>query len=312
MNWLHDYDEVLRIVFDECRRMISQFPAPVKNQGLSYLDHFNVFVKDSHKNYICYLLPFWFKESCQLTAMDCRQMSIGNVYLMLYFFIQDDLMDTPATSASATLPLANLLYIEFLNIYRTYFPGKAPFWDYFNRYISEWAESVSNEKTQDYFRSESVKVAHKASPLKLSSTAVLLLSGRDSLITQSEEMLEYVLLTLQMLDDYEDWEEDLEDGNYNCLLSLARQGLSGDNNDEDKLTPAEVKDFMYTSSGLVSYAQLALTHHTRLLSYTLKVPQLLDFHLFLTTNLQQISTAIESEKKLLQNGGLLYWLSKNS
>ncbi|KGE19227.1 class 1 isoprenoid biosynthesis enzyme [Paenibacillus wynnii] len=308
MNWLHDYEEELRIVFHDCRHIISQFPDPLNAYGLSYLHHFNVFETESHKNYICYLLPFWFQENGRLTAQDCRQMSIGNVFLMLYFFIQDDLMDTSTTSAFSTLPLANLLYIEFLNIYRSYFPGKSPFWTYFNRYISEWAESVSNENREDYFRVEQVKVAYKASPLKLSSTAALLLSDQDTLIPQSEEMLHYVLLTLQMLDDYEDWKEDLEEGSYNCLLSLTRQEL---NCDKDSLTQADVKEFIYTNRGLERFTQIAWDHHNRLLGYSLKVPNLLDFHHRLTNNLMQISAAIETEKKLLQSGGLHYWLSKN-
>ena len=308
MNWFHDYEEELRSVFEECKELISQFPEPLNTRGLTYLNHFNVFETGSHKNYICYLLPFWFKEPCNLTVMDCRQMSKGNIFLMLYFFIQDDLMDQRTPSASSTLPLANLLYIEFLNIYRSYFPGKDPFWKYFNRYISEWADSVSNESTQDYFRDEQVKIAHKASPLKLSSTAALLLAGKDSLIPHSEELLDYVLLTLQMLDDYEDWEEDLEEGNYNCLLSLARQTWF---NNKDHLTRDDIKDFIYSKRGLEHYADLAQSYHNRLLNHNLKIPHLLDFNLLLATNLKKIVSAIEAEKALLQGGGLQYWLSKN-
>lgn len=308
MNWFHDYEEELRSVFHECRQIISQFPAPLNSYGLSYMHHFNVFEAASHKNYICYLLPFWFQEHYHLDPKVCRQMSKGNIFLMLYFFIQDDLMDTPTMSATSTLPLANLFYIEFLNIYRSYFPGKAPFWEYYNRYISEWAESVCNEKNEDYFQNEQVKVAHKASPLKLSSTAALLLSGDGSMIPQSEEMLEYVLLTLQMLDDYKDWEEDLEEGNYNCLLSLTRQWLNSGN---DRVHRTDVKNFIFTNRGLDHFTQLAQHNHNQLLSYSLKVPHLIDFHLLLITNLKQISTDIESEKSLLQSGGLHYWFSKN-
>ncbi|WP_410513678.1 hypothetical protein PaeBR_04380 [Paenibacillus sp. BR2-3] len=149
MNWFHDYEDELRLVFQGCSQIISQFPEPLNFQGLSYLSHFNVFETGSHKNYICYLLPYWLQESCRLTPGDCRQMSKGNVFLMLYFFIQDDLMDKPITSSPSKLPLANLLYVEFLNIYRFFFPGQSSFWTYFNRYIMEWADSVSNESTQD-------------------------------------------------------------------------------------------------------------------------------------------------------------------
>lgn len=128
-------------------------------------------------------------------------------------------MDSQESSAYEKLPLANLLYVEFLNIYRILFPEPSAFWILFNRYIMEWADSVSNENTSDYFLNDRVKIAYKASPLKLSSTAALLMSGKSDLVPQAEELIHSVLLTLQMLDDYEDWKEDLSAGNYNCLLS---------------------------------------------------------------------------------------------
>ncbi|ULO06701.1 hypothetical protein H1230_27535 [Paenibacillus sp. 19GGS1-52] len=307
MDWLHDFEEELRLVFQESRSIISKFPEPLNSQGISYLDHFNVFTTGSHKNYICYLLPFWFQNGYNLSPDDTRKMSMGNVFFMLYFFIQDDLIDN-TDSAHAKLPLANLLYIEFLNIYRSYFAPYSPFWFSFNRYISQWADSVSHEKEQDYFLNDRVKIAHKASPLKLSSTSILLLSGNDSLVAQAEDLIDDVLLTLQMLDDYEDWEQDLAEDNYNCLLSLTRSQLP---DDRKALTEGEVKDFIFTSSGLNAYAKIAQATHNKLTAYEINAPQLISFHLVLVRNLQHISAAIEAEKQILQSGGLYYWLSKN-
>jgi len=308
MDWFHHYEQELALVFKECAQTLACFPEPLNSQGLVYLTHFNVFEEASHKNYICYLLPFWQQESCRITSEDCRQMAKGNVFLMLYFFIQDDVMDHPTETASARLPLANMLYIEFLNIYRAFFPGESTFWGYYNRYIAEWAESVSNERNQDYFLNDQIRLARKASPLKLSSTAALLMSGQDILVPQSEKLLDDVLLTLQMLDDYEDWEEDLEQGNYNSLLGLAqhqRQTGTG------TLTPEEMRDFIFTAGGLEQYARIALEHQGRLPEMELKIPHLLAFQQDLTDSLQQISRSLEADKQLLRQGGFAYWLSKH-
>ncbi|WP_339317381.1 hypothetical protein [Paenibacillus sp. FSL R10-2734] len=309
MDWLNDYEEELRLVFQESRKIISEFPEPLNSQGLSYLEHFNVFNAESHKNYICYLLPFWLQKGCGLSAEITRQMSMGNVFFMLYFFIQDDLMDSKESSAYERLPLANLLYVEFLNIYRLLFPNDSSFWTSFNRYITQWADSVSNETTSDYFLNDRVKISYKASPLKLSSTAALLLTGKDSLVPQSEEMIDAVLLTLQMLDDYEDWKEDLAEGSYNCLLSLTRSYLLNDR--EAILTSKEVEFFLFTANGLHTYAELAQDTHHKVMASSIDVPHLITFHSMLVTNLQQISDSIDSEKELLQGGGLFYYLSKN-
>lgn len=307
MDWLHDYEEELRLVFQESKNIISGFPEPLSEQGLTYLEHFNVFNTESHKNYICYLLPFWFQKGYGLAAEDARKMSRGNIFFMLYFFIQDDLMDNNHSNASERLPLANLLYIEFLNTYRSLFPHDSSFWASFNRYILQWADSVSNEKTGDYFLNDQLKIAHKASPLKLSSTAALLLSENDSLVPLAEEMIDQVLVTLQMLDDYEDWEEDLAENSYNCLLSLTRSQLSN----TEKFTATEVKHFLFTADGLNTYVDFALANHLQLETYSLEIPHLVAFHHMLVSNLQQISEAIQTEKQILQGGGLSYWLSKN-
>lgn len=309
MDWLQGYEDELRLVFEECRCAIAAFPEPVNARGLAYLDQFNVLQPDSHKNYICYLLPFWLQDCCRLSPDTARRMSAGNVFFMLYFFLQDDLMDNPGASAAQELPLANLLYAEFLKLYLPLFPAGSPFWSCFHRYMAEWAYSVSREADSDYFLNDRIRIAHKASPLKLSSTAALLLADQSSLIAESEEMLHHVLLTLQMADDYEDWEQDLEEGSYNCLLSLvcSSTGLA-----RPELAPAAVRHFIYTLGGLQGYADTAEASHSRLEGFALQVPHLLSFHLGLAENLRQIADGIEAEKQLLQGGGLEYWLSRHS
>lgn len=309
MDWLHDYEDELHQVFENSKHTVAAFPELLRQQGMSYLNHFNVFATESHKNYICYLLPFWLRDGCRLTAEDTRRMSEGNVMLMLYFFIQDDVMDSNDPATRGLLPLANLFYVEFLNIYRTLFSSASPFWSYFNRYIAEWADSVSNEPASDYFLNNRTKISHKASPLKLSSTAAFILAKQEDLVPRSEAMIDDILLTLQMLDDYEDWEEDLATGSYNCLLSLARNTL-GD--PEGELDLDAVRNFIFTSGGLGRFATIAETVHEGLHAYGLKMPHLYDFHSELVQSLQQLAAAIEAEKTLLLGGGLSYWLSKNA
>lgn len=306
MDWLHNYEEELRKVFGECSLIISGFPEPLRSQGLVYLNQFNVFSTGSHKNYICYLLPFWFRSEYGINPELARQMSTGNILIMLYFFIQDDLMDDKG-STGEKIPLANLLYVEFLNIYRPLFSPDSLFWSCFKRYIFEWADSVAGEAQADYFLNDRIRIAHKASPLKLCSTAILLISGHEHLIMATEDMLHEVLVTLQMADDYEDWEEDLREGSYNCLLSLAHSQLEVN---PYKLTSGQVKDFIFTAGGLAPYAEIACANHRRLSGYPLKIPHLLAFHDGLVQNLQHIAAAIEAEKQLLQKGGLHYWLSR--
>lgn len=114
-------------------------------------------------------------------------------------------------------------------------------------------------------------------------------------------MIHTVLLTLQLLDDYEDWEQDLEDGSYNCLLSLVRSctGIAAG----EPLTVAAVKDFIYVAGGFTEYTATAQANHLMLEEAGLQLPLLVSFHLMLVQNLQQIAAAIEAQKQLLLGGG---------
>ena len=53
-----------------------------------------------------------------------QTMSLANVFIMLYFFIQDDVMDSPEVQAdwNEQLALSNLFYLLFLDLYRQEFP----------------------------------------------------------------------------------------------------------------------------------------------------------------------------------------------
>jgi hypothetical protein len=197
----------------------------MSNAGIAYLKKFSVLEEDSTKNYICYLLPFWVKELTGITNEEARKLSLANVFIMLYFFIQDDLMDTAPVEWKQQLALGNLFYLEFLEIYRDEFPSDSPFWLYFRTYITEWADSVTNENDQDYFKHQPTRVATKASPLKLASTGALLLSNKADTIDIVTDFIDHVLVTLQMVDDWVDWQDDLEEGSYNCLLSMIKLEL---------------------------------------------------------------------------------------
>ncbi|OZB90799.1 hypothetical protein [Paenibacillus sp. XY044] len=304
MEWLERYEADLSYVFRETENMIASFPSPLNTKGLSYLSHFNVLQENSAKNYICYLLPFWLMETARLSGEDARKLSIGNVCAMLYFFIQDDCIDSSSPQDKEQLPLGNLLYLQFLDIYRGYFPSDSPFWSYFRQYLHEWAESVSNEQTADYFRVNPLFIARKAAPLKLSSTGALLLSGRDERIPAVTDLVEHVLATLQMADDWADWREDLEEGSYNSLLSLIRSQFAT----AETLSPERVEHYIAVRGILRSYTAVAEANHEHIKQIPLNIPHLISFHEHILLSIQEDANRIEEERNALQKGGLSLWL----
>lgn len=312
MNWLNPYTGELESIFDECAQIIRQFPEPLNAKGAAYLSHFDPRRANSRTNYICYLLPFWLDPDGTEREL-ARRLTAGNLFCMLYFFLQDDLMDDPDHTPAEALPLANLLFAEFLNIYRACFPGDSPFWSYFNRYWREWAASAVRERSGRYFIDDPLDAARKSSPLKITAAGMLQHAGRLDRLPLAEEAVDRALVTLQMLDDLEDWEEDLQTGSSNCLLSLVpAQSVPGESAAAHTLpAPEAVRTFIHVSGGLDAYASLA-ERQLALNAYAETCyPGLYAFHQDLTADLRRIARETEEEKQALMGGGFSYWLSKN-
>lgn len=79
-----------------------------------------------------------------------------------------------------------------------------------------------------------------------------------------------VLLTLQMMDDWTDWKQDLADGSYNCLLSLIKSELGRPHG--EILTLPEVQEAIYINNMMKPYADIAAATHTHLLSIDIDAP----------------------------------------
>ncbi|MEO3945944.1 hypothetical protein [Gorillibacterium sp. CAU 1737] len=292
---------------------LSGFPEGLKVDGFSYIQNSRRMLDEATgPNRICFLLPYWLKEQCQLTDEICREMAVGNLFLMLHYFIVDDAMDTSDRQAVQDLPMAALFFGEFLNGYSRLFPYDSEFWSYYRSYVSEWAASVSEELKGIVFTSDPAKIARKASPLKLCSTGALLLANQSSEISRVSRLLEEALVAMQMADDWVDWEADLveDQGKGNSLLSLVRssQGKPPD----ASLTEADVKRFLFLDEGLTCFSLLAARRYEACDYSGLKLEALRLFHDALLRDLQRGAMEIAEARRQLEQGGLHYWLSRAS
>jgi hypothetical protein len=309
MEWYFAYKNELESVFRQAEERTSAFPAPFQSQGLDYLARFNPLREDSTRNYICYLLPFWLQDLTGLAPEVCRKLSLGNVFVMAHYLIQDDVMDTAADNRKTQLALSQLFYTECLDVYRDLFPASSPFWTYARTYIGEWAVSVTSEGSEDYFQGEQHRVALKASPLKMAGTGALLLAGRADLIQTVTDMTDTALLVLQMSDDWADWTEDWEENSYNCLLShiSAEQKTAY----REGLEPEQIQEAIYVRGTLTGYADIAGKAVHELESLEPAIPGLRMFTHSIAEELGEEAAEIETGRSHLRRGGLDFWISKN-
>lgn len=311
MQWLSNFEGDLEQAFTKAENILATLPDTFNRPALAYLDKFHALKDGRSKNYICYLLPFWLGENVEVHVTDSQNFAVANIFGMMYYHWIDEMMDEPEAKSTQKLPLANLIHFEFTRIYSSYFPAESPFWDYFKKYVTEWAEAVTQEQHRDYFQEEPVAIAHKASPVKLSIVSSILLANEDNkdLISQLEDAVDTVLVTLQMVDDWQDWEKDLLEGSYNCLISMVQSQLHIPR--DRRPTHEEIKQALYATDLLLRYAERAEINHEILHAIEPIAPHLYQFHGFLCENVKQAARQIEEERQLLQKGGLAYWLSKN-
>ncbi|USB34007.1 hypothetical protein [Paenibacillus sp. YPG26] len=308
-KWYLEYEEDMQWILAEAERMIGEMPGHFRDRGLDLLEQADLLNKNNSNNYISFLLPLWLRNSSQVSIQISRRLSLANIFGMIYFQLVDDVMDSPGEGSAEILPLANLLQLEFISIYSSYFPADSPFWGYYRTYLQQWAEAVTQENQENFFIEHLVRMAHKAAPVKLAVAGSLILSDQVHLIPRLEDATDYALITLQMLDDVMDWKKDLGERNYNSLVAFVRAELKIP--DEQGISHEQIEQAIYIDDCLIRYSEQASANHVQVQAVHELAPHLIDFSHHLLEELQNVTRNIERDRMLLQSGGLNYWLSKN-
>jgi hypothetical protein len=309
MEWYNRYVDKLTVVFAEAQQRIAAYPAPLNEWGLKYAAKFDPVNTEGGKDYICSLLPFWVQNLSGISDEQSKRLALANVYGMLYYFIQDDVMDDdPAARVKESLALGNLLLLDMLAVWRSLFPADSPFWGYYEQYAATWADSVINEASANYFVHDPLRTAGKAGPVKSASTGALLLTGRDAFIPELEQAVDIALMTLQMSDDWTDWKVDLAEGSYNGLIAML--AASSSRPADAPITEQLIETAIYVRGCMSQFAEIAAASHDRLLSLSISssISELVDFHSFLVKQLQQTAASIDTNRKRLLQGGFSYFL----
>jgi hypothetical protein len=221
-----DFISEVEWVIEACGNIVSEYPPYIKEQATAYLKKLNLVKEKSDRaGGFSYIMPFWFREMLSIDNDTCRTIAIGNTFALLYFLSQDEIIDAdPGEYKSDILPLSNLFFLNFISCYRKIIPTGSAFWEYFDRYIHEWANSIlweRNEhlgKLKEYEESDFIMFSRKAAPLKIPFAALSLIAGKASYIEHFSRMIDYDQITYQIIDDWRDLSEDLKRGNYTYLL----------------------------------------------------------------------------------------------
>ncbi len=321
MDYLHDFDIDLKSAFETCKTRIASYSEEFRDQTLDYLEKHNILNKAFAGNCLSFLLPFWLQTTFPVQREICRHIVAGNIFGFLYFLIQDAVMDTlPGEYQGDLLPLGNLLYLDFFEQYRQLFPGNSPFWSYLNQYFREWADSVARERRgywkpqQDSSGPELIQLAHKAAPLKICGAAACLLNDNETAIRPLAKAIDAVVISFQLLDDWDDWREDLEIGN--CSFFLSQVMRLCDIKEFSTLEESHVQTAVYGHDLAERFMAIMEGNQDLLLSGSVPyLPYLVAYHQSLWETCRKISLKTQEHKQAMLKGGFyhfLYFSSKST
>ncbi|MCM3747909.1 class 1 isoprenoid biosynthesis enzyme [Paenibacillus pasadenensis] len=217
------------LIFAEAKEGTDRCPEPMRSVLRELIEQCDPSGREGGSNYMTYLLPLWYGEKAGIPAALSRDFAVGSVYMMLHYFLLDDVMDGEETKLGPKVALAagQLLHTLFVERYGRHFHGEAGLWDYYRDYTEQWSSAVSQEGIRQAEPEDAAGLALKSAPVKIGAAAVWLAAGRPERIPAAERAVDLALASLQLADDWADWQEDLAAGEErsNAFLTLARREL---------------------------------------------------------------------------------------
>jgi hypothetical protein len=271
MDPIRDFDLEGEWLLDACLERISRYPAALRPPAQTRLEaHCSLRHKSPYAFHIGYLLPFWLEEPFALDRDVCRQVALSNIFGVLYFLLQDGLLDAgPGGDLEHLQPLGTFFFLDLVAPYRSLFEPDSPFWALQEEYVAQWGRSVLWEQQRHWgqvraFEQEDLLLlARKAAVLKIPCAALCLLAGREEAIGTLEKMVDDLMVSYQFMDDLKDWRGDLAQGNYTYFLTrvMARRGPGP----AAPLTGTDVEKALFVGLVLDEYLDLVAEYNRRAL-----------------------------------------------
>ena len=304
MDVIRDFDAECEWLLDACIQRISAYPPALRQLAQARLeDHWSLKHKRPHAFHIAYLLPFWLKEPFSLDRDACRLVGLSNIFLVLYFMLQDALMDAdPGEYQGDLQPLGTFFFLDVIAPYRRLFGSDSPFWGRFEEYVAQWGQSVSWERQRHWRQvhafeeADRVRLARKAAAGKIPCAALCMLAGQEEAIGCLERMVDNLMLTFQLTDDLRDWHEDLAQGHFTYFLTrvLAERGLDP----SIALTEVDVEKALFAGAILDEFLELMARYNRLALECvsTLDAPYLKAYIALLDQGGRQLRQDLETRR----------------
>lgn len=268
---MNDVDTILETV----RSYLESLPQPLKGMSLQFLYlHKDIpFIRDS------ILFPSWMNESFLLEkSYEYNQLlAEANVYGFLYVRLNDYIQDGFTRRGTRNGILGCLFWNKMLHNYRILFNHDSAFWfdfdqtvlEYCHAKISEYSHHVFtsfDQITDDMLQFDIQLLGKKSSLLKLCLYAYVYLGKSErELTTAISQVIDNYNAGLQLLDDIQDWKQDVEHSRINTASAYLIKRVYKNRGIEcyrnlsvDELTgSASMEDFQEVYEKAISQFELA-------------------------------------------------------
>lgn len=313
MNAIDKYRPEIAAMFEEASREMEGLPDEFRELGQALLAKSNPLANGGVSNLICFLLPYWMRETTGGSEALCRDLAVGNLFMMLHYFVLDDAMDgqegRSPQGLRKSLALGQLLYGMYRQRYTRHFPHDSSLWTYERAYEEQWAIVVGSEGREAVDPRDIARLAGKAALVKLCATGLLLESGKAASIREAEQAIDLALAILQLSDDLEDWREDLADEKRNAFLTLVRSKLALPGS--ELLTEPLVKRAIYRLGCVSGLADIASEFEAGMRRLPVVPGGLLAFGEAIEREIRAQARAIEEAvEALVAGGGISHFFAK--
>jgi hypothetical protein len=304
MDVIRDLDAESNWLLDACLKRISQYPPELRQPARARLEkHWSLEQKRPRAFHIAFLLPFWLKEPFSLDRDACRLVGLSNIFLVLYFMLQDELMDCDLGLDQRYLqPLGTFFFVDVMASYERLFGPGSAFWTRFEQTIAQWGLSISWERRWHWGQARAFEeadlrmLAHKAAPLKIPCAALCSLAGREQAIGTLEKTIDDLMMAFLLMDDLRDWRGDLAQGSYTYFLTrvAAHRGLDP----HASLTETDVEKALFVGAVLDEYMEMMIRYNRLALESvsTLDVPYLRAYIVLLDQDGRQLREELEAKR----------------
>lgn len=229
------YNRDLESVYNECINYVNRLPPHLKLLGNQYFKGYSKRRMWAIKGWY---LPFWLAERFKVPSSKCRIIALSNVLGGMNVHIIDAVMDTEDFKSSNLLSLSTWFFFHHVQLYNKIFHSNSPFWSFMDKYILEWGDAILWERMNHHFQikeysdNDLIKLAHKASPIKICCAAMAVLSQKTNLLPKLEKAMEHIYAAIEFTDSLIDWKIDLENKNYSIVLTKISKDMNISNSIE--------------------------------------------------------------------------------